>query len=251
MGAKRNVDMTKTADKIKIVKAVELTLDDKTAPTGSVAEKEEKAGAAVQAKPTQIKAKKNRGKKYVAARSMIDKTKAFSQSEAIEMVKKASFTKFAGTLTADLVVREPGDLGKLTFPHATGQSIRVAIASDDLIKDLEAGKIDFDVLLSAPSFIPKLAKHAKLLGPKGLMPNPKNGTITQQPEKVKAELEKGSVTIKTERKAPLAHVVIGNLKMSTKELSANLEELIRVTQFKLLRCYLSSTMSPSVRVKID
>lgn len=251
MGAKRNVDMTKTADKIKIVKAVEPTVETKTAPNDSSAKEEKKADGATPAKLTQSKPKKNRGKKYVAARSMIDKTKAFSPSEAIEMVKKASFTKFAGTITADLVVKEPGELGKLTFPHTTGQSIRVAIASDELIKDLETGKIEFDVLLTTPAFIPKLAKHAKLLGPKGLMPNPKNGTITQQPEKVKAELEKGSVTIKTERKAPLAHVVIGNFKMSTKELGANLEELISVCQFKLLRCYVSSTMSPSVRVKID
>ena len=245
MGAKRNVDMTGATDKIKIVKVEKSPDDQKTT--------NDKSDEAVTTEQTtkSTKAKKHRGKRYVTARSVIDKSKSYSPAEAVELVKRASYTKFVGSLVADLLVKEPGELGKLTFPHATGKTVKVAIASEELLKQIEQGQIEFDVLLTAPAFIPKLAKHAKLLGPKGLMPNPKNGTITQQPEKIKAELEKGSVTIKTERKAPLAHVVIGKIKMSSSDLSDNLEALLKLAQFKLVRCYLSSTMSPSVRVKVD
>lgn len=245
MGAKRNIDMTVTTDKVKIVK-VEDSADDQKAKSDNST-----MAVTTEQTPKSTKVKKHRGKRYVTARSVIDKSKSYSPAEAVELIKRASYTKFDGSLVADLLVKEPGELGKLTFPHATGKTVKVAIASEELLKQIEQGQIDFDVLLTTPTFIPKLAKHAKILGPKGLMPNPKNGTITQQPEKVKAELEKGSFVIKTERKAPLAHVVIGNTKMSSQELTANLESLLDVLKFKLVRVYLSSTMSPSVRVKID
>lgn len=245
MGAKRNIDMTSATDKVKIVK-VELSTDNQKTTN-------DKSGEAVTTEQNTklTKSKKHRGKRYVTARSVIDKSKSYSPAEAVELVKRASYANFDGSLVADLLVKEPGELSKLTFPHATGKTVKVAIASDELLKQIEQGQIEFDVLLTTPAFIPKLAKHAKILGPKGLMPNPKNGTITQNPEKVKAELEKGSLTIKTERKAPLAHVVIGNSKMSSQELTTNLESLLSTLKFKLVRVHLSSTMSPSVRVKID
>jgi len=244
MGAKHNIDMTVNTDKVKIVAAVDpnsVTDQDTTEPKTS----------ADQTKTKKIKAKKQRSKKYLAARSVIDKSKAYSPKEAVELILKAAYAKFGGSITADLVTKEVGDQAKITFPHSTGKTVKVAIASDELIKQIEAGNIDFAILLSKSEFIPKLAKFARVLGPKGLMPNPKNGTITQQPEKVKAELEKGSLTIKTERKSPLAHITIGNTKMSAEQLSANLEALIAALPFKLLKVSLSATMSPSVRVKLD
>jgi len=238
MGAKRNIDMTKTTEKIKIVKSEDQ--DQKTA----VASDSKKDSSIA-------KKSKQRSKKYASSRSIIDKSKAYSPSEAVQLILKASYAKFVGSIVADVICKDIGDQAKLTFPHSTGKKIKVAIASEELIKDIAAGKIEFDVLLSKPEFIPKLAKYAKILGPKGLMPNPKNGTITQNPEKTKESLEKGSFTVKTERKAPLAHIVIGNSKMKSEELVANLEALITSLQYKLVKLYLSATMSPSVRVKFE
>ena len=114
--------------------------------------------------------------------------------------------------------------------------------------DIEAGKIDFDVLVASPEFMPKLAKFARVLGPKGLMPNPKNGTLTPKPEIKKKELEAGKFNLKTEKKAPLMHLSIGKMDMSSKELTENLEALLKALNGKLLKVSIAASMSPSVKV---
>lgn len=197
------------------------------------------------------KVSRTRSKNYVANRSMVDRTIDYPLAEAIDLVTKTSYSKFAGTITADLVVREIGDQGTLTFPHSTGKTIKVEVASEETLAKLERGVIDFDVLLTEPAFVPKLAKYARILGPKGLMPNPKNGTITAQPAKRKKELEAGAVTIKSERKAPLCHVIIGNTKMSKSELLANAETLLTTLKGRVLKITLSATMGPGIKVKIE
>lgn len=194
---------------------------------------------------------RSRGKRYVTTRSLVDRTLDYPLADAIDLVIKTSYSKFVGTITADLVVKEIGDQGTLTFPHSTGKTIKVEVASDETLAKLEKGVIDFDILLTEPTFVPKLAKYARILGPKGLMPNPKNGTITAQPAKRKKELEAGAVTIKSERKAPLCHVIIGNTKMSKSELLANAETLLTTLKGRVLKITLSATMGPGVKVKVE
>lgn len=162
-----------------------------------------------------------------------------------------SYSKFSGSIEAHGVMREVGEVGKVTFPHSTGKTVRVAIVDDELLAKIEVGSIDFDVLVAAPQFMPKLAKLAKILGPKGLMPNPKNGTLTPKPELKKKELEGGSMVIKTEKKAPLIHLTIGKAAMDTKELVENIETLLKVGKGKLLKLSICASMSPSVRVKVE
>jgi large subunit ribosomal protein L1 len=149
------------------------------------------------------------------------------------------------------VVREAGTSVSLTLPHSTGKSVRVAIASDEVIAKIQAGEIDFDVLVAHPSFMPKLAKFAPVLGPKGLMPNPKNGTLTPNPEAAQKKLEAGTVTVKTEKKAPLMHVRIGKNSMETAQLTANLETLLKTLKGKVLSMAIASSMSPGVKVVIE
>lgn len=242
MGSKKNVDMSENTDQVKIVEAqdtapevVEQTADD------NQPKKTEKAKAN----------KQGRSKKYQAVRSQVDKTKNYDPFSAIELVKKLSYSKFAGSIEAHLIVREVGITATFAFPHSTGKSIKVAIADDKVLAELEAGNINFDVLVSSPKFMPQLTKYARVLGPKGLMPNPKSGTLTPNPELKKKELEAGTQTIKTEKKAPLMHLIIGTTKMETKDLVENIETLIKPLKGRILKFTISATMSPGIKVKFD
>lgn len=242
MGTKRNVDMSSTEDTVKVVDGGE---NQQASITDSATAASTEA--AVAKKPKQLHARSHR---YQSQRSLVDKTKEYDVFAAVELVKKLSYSKFSGTVTADLTAREIGDLGKVTFPHSTGKVVRVAIADDEVLAQIEKGIMDFDVLLSEPSFVPKLAKLARVLGPKGLMPNPKNGTITNKPKEKKAELEKGSTTLQTERKQAVAHIVVGKTDMDTKALVENITAIIEAAGTRILRCSISATMSPSIKVKI-
>jgi len=93
-----------------------------------------------------------------------------------------------------------GERVGIQFPHSTGKNIIVAIADEKLLTEVEKGKIKFDVLLATPNMMPKLAKLAKILGPKGLMPNPKQGTLIDNPKDKKKELESGKITIRSDEK---------------------------------------------------
>lgn len=246
MGSKKNVDMSAKTDEVKIVAdpAAEETMGvDKAAHTEASDQAEKKEVK----KP---KAARARSRKYATVRAQVDKTKVYDTFAAVELVKKLSYSKFAGTVVADIVVKEVGASASLTFPHSTGKTVRVAVVNDEVLAQIEAGTIDFDVLITEPRFMPKLAKHARVLGPKGLMPNPKNGTITENPELKRKELEGGKVTLKTEKKAPLMHVMLGKTSMDTKELVNNLNTLLEALKGKAVKASVTATMSPSVKVAV-
>ncbi len=239
MGSKqRNSEPVSSTDEIKIV----------AAPDAVSAEGATEGTDLTQPAPEKPKKAHMRSSKYRVVRSQVDKTKLYEPSVAIDLIKKLSYTKFDGMITAHAVVKEEGMSASLTLPHSTGKSIRVAIVTDELLKDIADGKIEFDALVAAPQFMPKLARFAPVLGPKGLMPNPKNGTLTANPEAAKKKLEAGTTTIKTEKKAPLFHIQIGKVSMPTKELTANLEAVIKVLSLKLDRIIIAATMSPGVKV---
>lgn len=231
MGSKRNVDMSDNTDKVKIVEEVE---------AGETSVEVKKAAP-----------KRVRSGKYTTARAQVDKTKTYDPFAALELVKRLSYSKFAGSVEVHGVLREAGLSATLTFPHSTGKTVRARIFDEALLEEIEAGQIDFDVLIATPADMPKLSKHARTLGPKGLMPNPKSGTLTPNPEAKLAELSAGAVTIKTEKKAPLFHTVIGKTDMDTKELLANLTALIKAFKGKMVKLSLSSTMSPGVKVDFE
>jgi large subunit ribosomal protein L1 len=234
MGTKKNVTMS-GVDTVKIV-------EDQT-PDSQVIEESQNKKQPVN--------KRVRSKKYASAKSRLDKTQKYELSKAIELVKDLSYSKFDGTVEAHLVVREAGISASVSFPHSTGKSIKVAIFSDAVIKDIEAGNTDFDVLIATPSDMPKLTKFARVLGPKGLMPNPKSGTLTTNPEAKKKELEAGKVTLKTERKAPLMHLGVGKVSMKTEDLAENIQALLNAVGTRVQKLSISATMSPGVKVQLE
>jgi large subunit ribosomal protein L1 len=248
MGSKKPVNMTSSPDEIKIVEAED---QEKKKAQKEKKVEAEKAEPAEAKKPSVKKPKKTRSKKYQAVRSKIDRTKAHDPFAGIELVKKLSYTKFPGTITAHLTVKEQGLSKELALPHSTGKTRTIEIASEETIKKIEGGNIDFDVLLATPQMMSKLTKYAPILGPKGLMPNPKNGTLTPNPEQRQKELAGGTMNVRTEKKAPLIHVAIGKTDMETEKLVENLQTLIKAFQQKLTKVVIAATMSPGVKISIE
>jgi len=158
-------------------------------------------------KEKKAKAPKTRGKKYTQAKAKINPTKLYPLKEAVSLVKETSYSAFDGAVELHLVVKKTGTSARVTLPHSAGKEKKVEIASDETIKKLEGGKIDFDVLLATPEMMPKLVPFAKVLGPKGLMPNPKNGTLISDVKKAQGFSGK-TLSVKTEKEAPLIHLCI-------------------------------------------
>jgi len=195
---------------------------------------------------------KPRGKHYQEARKMIDRNKYYSLKEAISLLKKIKLTKFDQSVELHFVTDETGLKGELELPFSTGKIVRVKIVDDSVLSDLEKGKIEFDVLVTHPSFMPKLAKYAKVLGPKGLMPNPKAGTVSMKPEEVVKKFEKGMLRWKTEAKFPLIHQMIGKISFGEKNLLANAEKFIEaVGKAHIKNAFIKTTMSPAIKLEMS
>lgn len=192
-----------------------------------------------------------RSKKYQDAKNKAEVGKAYPTVTAIKLVKEMSYSKFDGTMELHIVVKKIGTSAQVNLPHAAGREKKIEIATDDTIAKLKENKIDYDVLVATPDMMPKLVPFARLLGPKGLMPNPKNGTLVPDPKKAKG-FSAGTINLKTEREAPLIHTVVGKVSQDDLELKANIETIFKSLggSKQILKAYLKSTMSPSVKVSI-
>lgn len=213
---------------------------------------EEKKPEKEEKKETKKKAaKRTRGKNYQKAKEKIDKNKKYPLEEAVSLLKKIRYAQFDESVEVHINVSEKGLKGEVVFPHGIGKQTKVAIVNDQVLKEIEKGKINFDVLITHPQYMPKLVKFAKILGPKGLMPNPKAGTISENPEVVAKKYQQGSVRFKTEPKFPIIHQVVGKLSFDEKKLIENIKALISaIGRSKILSLYLKSTMSPSIKVEV-
>ncbi len=223
------------------------------------------------------------GKKITAAKQGINKTKEYALQEAISLVKTSCFTKFDETLDiainlgvdprhSDQMVR-----GMVSLPAGTGKDVRVAVickedkiaeaksagadiaGSVDIIDDIKAGKIDFDVCISTPDMMGVVGQVARVLGPKGLMPNPKLGTVTADVATAVKNAKSGQVEYRVE-KAGIVHAGIGKISFSDADLLRNAKVFIdSVVKAKptgakgayLKRIHVSSTMGPSLRVDLS
>ncbi len=223
------------------------------------------------------------GKKYKEVAQLIDKTKKYSVEEAMELVKKLSYSKFPGSVEvhiktwADPRYQDQQIRWTVVLPHGTGKSVKVAaFVSDDKIEEakkagadiagnqdllakIEKGEIDFDVLVTTPDMIRELAKVAKILGPKGLMPSPKAGTVTPNIASTIEEIKKGRVEFKLDKTGNI-HVSIGKVDFDTKKLVENFNALLQAIEDarptgvkgKLIRkIVVAPTMGPGVPVEVQ
>lgn len=199
--------------------------------------------------------------------------------EAIKKVKALSKEKFDATvevhinLSLDTKKQEQTVRFSVTLPHGTGKVKKVAVLADkktqgaDLelkesdIEALQKGtikpKVDFDVLVTEPSYMPKLAKVAKILGPIGMMPNPKNGTVTEDPEKAVKEIKKGRLDVKTEKDLPIIHTIIGKRSFEESQLEENFNELLKTLKQNkpnksspewIKSIYVNTSMGQSIKI---
>ncbi|MFA7300734.1 MAG: hypothetical protein WC069_00260 [Candidatus Shapirobacteria bacterium] len=197
-------------------------------------------------KPTRV-----RGKRYVAARKKYDINKLYSIKEAVELVKTTSLTKFDGKIEAHILGMDMGNIGEIAFPHLELGAKKIVILDDKILAEIKDGKVNFDILIATPITMPKLLPFAKLLGPRGLMPNPKNGTLTDKPEESVKKLSIAKTMIKSEKKAPVIHQIVGTISQKTEEVVANINELIKVVKtVKMKKLVLCATMGPGIKCEI-
>lgn len=237
------------------------------------------AAAKQKQKPTRSRLER-RGKNYRKVAELIEKGKAYNLKEALELATKTSVGKFDGTvelhinLNVDPKLADQNVRGTVSLPHGTGKTVRVAafVASDqveaakkagadiageeDLIAALDKEQMDFDVLISTPQLMPRLGKYARVLGPKGLMPNPKSGTVTANVAKAVKEAKAGKVEYRVDKQS-IVHQGVGkvsfgpdklydNAKVFFDNLSANKPASIKGALIK--SAVVSTTMGPGIKV---
>lgn len=215
--------------------------------------KRKEEGAEHEGKPkiAQTRTKLRHGKKYRQVSQKVDRAKKYKIAEALVLVKELSLTKFDASVDAHIHVSDQNVRGIINLPHGTGKKIKVAIVSDELIEEIKKGKIDFDTLVSSPKFMPQLAKVAKILGPKGLMPTPKSGTISDDPEKTKKELETGKMEFRADKDF-VVHTSIGRVSWPAEKLEDNLKVLVQaLVSAKIKSVYIAPTMGPSLKLEVE
>jgi large subunit ribosomal protein L1 len=221
------------------------------------------------------------GKKYRDASRRYDRDQLHSPAEAIDIVKNLASAKFDETV--ELVVQLGVDprkadqqvRGTVGLPSGTGKDVRVAVfatgdaaaearaagadvvGADDLVEQVQGGMLDFDIAIATPDQMAQVGRLGKVLGPRGLMPNPKTGTVTTDVGKAVGEFKGGRVEYRTERQGANVHIPIGKASFDADALLANfravIDELTRVKPASakgryMKRIALSSTMGPGVRI---
>jgi len=222
------------------------------------------------------------GKKYTQAAALVDRTKSYGPTEAVDLLKQTSYVGFDASAEAhirlgvdprhaDQMVR-----GTVVLPHGTGKRIRVIVfaqgekaqealrsgadevGAEDLAKRIEAGWLDFDVAVATPDMMGVVGRLGRILGRRGLMPNPKSGTVTFDLERAIKEVKAGRVEFKVD-KAGIIHTPFGKASFDSEQLNENLAALVDAINrarpsatkgqyFKSLT--VASTMGPGIRVDV-
>ncbi len=223
-------------------------------------------------------------KRYTELKKLVDPKKAYPIAEAIELAKQTASTKFDNSveihmnLGIDVKKSDQQVRATMVLPHSVGKSKRIAafvpadkekdakaagaelIGAEELIDEIvKTGKADFDVAVATPDMMPKLAKIAKILGPRGLMPNPKTETVGPNVSKMIEELKRGKVTIKNDATGNV-HQAIGKVSHDAKALTENFEAVVNAIRKAkpsaakgtyIKNVVLTTTMGPAIKVEVS
>jgi large subunit ribosomal protein L1 len=221
-----------------------------------------------------------RGKNYKKIVKDLDKSTTYNLAEGIKKVKTLSYSKFVGSLEIHVALKlskdkDPKSLkGAISLPHTTSQKeVKVAVfctpekeaeakkagadivGLDNLVKDIKAGKMNFDVAIATPDVMPKIAVLGKELGPKGLMPSPKNDTVTEDIASTVSEYKKGKQTFTCDPSG-VVHMSVGKLDLKDEKLIENIHSALlaisnvvgKTPELMIKRLHLSPTMGASVKI---
>ena len=224
-----------------------------------------------------------RGKKYLEAVKLYDRSKKYSLEEAVELVKKTNIAKFDATvevafrLNIDPRKAEQNLRGAVSLPHGTGKTVRVLViaksakaqealaagadyAGDaEYIEKIKGGWFEFDTIIATPDMMGELGKLGRILGPKGLMPNPKTGTVTMNVEQTVKEFKAGKVEYRTDKVGNI-QVPVGKVSFENQKLVENVKAIYNqmnrikpqtVKGVYMMNITVSSTMGPGVKVATD
>jgi large subunit ribosomal protein L1 len=179
------------------------------------------------------------------------RSKLYPLTEALELLTKLSKGKKTNTVELHINTLETGIKGEVSLPHSTGKKQTIEVFSDKTIVKINAGKLDFTILLATSADMPKLAKYAKVLGPKGLMPTPKNNNLTEDTKKRLEELSTGAtLAYKTEPKFPIIHLSLGPVTQKLNHLQENIQALVKhINPMKIKSAFLTSTQTPAIKLE--
>ena len=281
------VEATETVEDTKVTKAGKRSAKSQREEAEKEAKEERKARhaeaeAEAESKPKQ-KANPTRprlerqGKKFREAAAKIEKAKQYKPEEALALAVSTSPVKFDATvelhvnLNVDPKIADQNVRDNLVLPAGTGKQIRVAVFADDkvanadlsgvndIVNALEKGEIAFDILIATPANMPKLGKYARLLGPRGLMPNPKSGTVTTDLDKAVAEAKAGRVEYRVDSTG-IVHLGIGKVSFGPDKLAQNFNAVIAsiksskpasVKSGYIKAAHLSTSMGPSIAIAVN
>ena len=218
-----------------------------------------------------------RGKKYLEAEKKIDRQKAYLLADSIKILKEASYAKFDQTVEMSInlnILQKHTVRDTVVLPFGTGKKVRVLVfakadkakeaqdsgadfvGEDDLVEKIKGGWFDFDVAVATPDMMKSVGKIGQLLGKRGLMPNPKTGTVTNDIKKTVGELKKGRIEFRAD-KTGIIHLGIGKMSMEDNALVENIKALYegilhkRPSDLKgeyIKSVYVSATMSPGIKI---
>jgi len=224
-----------------------------------------------------------KGKKHIEALKLVDRTNKYPIEEALELMKKVNYAKFDATvevayrLNLDPRKAEQNLRGAVVLPHGTGKVSRVVVIAqgekaqeardagadfvgdDELISKIGAGWLDFDVMVATPDMMAKLGRYGRLLGPRGLMPNPKTGTVTTDIAKAVHEIKNGKVEYRVDKFGNI-HAAVGRISFDNEKLIENIKtmtaQMLRIKPQTVRGVYvrnvtISSTMGPGIRVDLE
>ncbi|MDD4187852.1 MAG: 50S ribosomal protein L1 [Bacilli bacterium] len=225
-----------------------------------------------------------KGKKYVEASKLVDKSKTYELDEAIKLAKQTSITKFDATIEVamnlNIDTKKAGEQlrGSVVLPNGTGKTSKILViakgeaaeaakkAGADYVGELELIEkiekenwFDFDIIIATPEMMPALGKIGKILGPKGLMPNPKTGTVTSAPDKVVEDVKKGMIEYRADSYGNI-HSALGKVSFADKAIKENLTYFINTiiknkpisVKGKFIKnISISTTMGPGIKINLD
>lgn len=196
---------------------------------------------------------KTHSRRYQYLKKQVKAKKLYPLSEAIKLQLKLSQSRKLKTTELHLNLTESGLRGEINLPHPTGKTQTIEIFSEKTITKINANNLDFDILLATPKDMPQLARFAKILGPKGLMPNPKNGNLIENPKKRAEELSSGTtLSYKSEPKTPLLHLNLGPITQDSDKLAQNITAIIKkISPLKIKSVYITTTHTPSTKIDLE